>query len=47
MIDIIVCVGLLLIIVLCGVLNRLRGTGVIKHFGTIRVDEIKMWKLTI
>ena len=27
MIDIIVCVGLLVIIVLCGVLNRLRGTG--------------------
>ena len=23
----------------CGVLNRLRGTGVIKHFGTIRVGE--------
>ena len=31
----------------CGILNRLRGTGVIKYFGTIRVDEIKMWKLTI
>ena len=31
----------------CGILNRLRGTGVIKHFGTIRVDEIKLWKLTI
>ena len=31
----------------CGVLNRLRGTGVIKHFGMLRVDEIKVWKLTI
>ena len=29
------------------ILNRLRGTGVIKHFGTIRVDEIKLWKFTI
>ena len=31
----------------CSVLNRLRGTGVIKHFGTLRVNEMKMWKLTI
>ena len=31
----------------CILLNRLRGTGVIKHFGTIKVDEIKLWKLTI
>ena len=31
----------------CSVLNRLRGTGVIKHFGIIRVDEIKLWKFTI
>lgn len=31
----------------CSALNRLRGTGVIKYFGTIRVDEIKLWKLTI
>ena len=31
----------------CGLLNRLRGTGVIKHFCTLRVDEMKMWKLTI
>lgn len=31
----------------CGILNRLRGTGVIKHFGTLRVEEMKMWKLTI
>ena len=31
----------------CSILNRLRGTGVIKHFGTIRVDEIKLWKFTI
>lgn len=31
----------------CGILNRLRGTGVIKHFGTLRIGEIKMWKLTI
>lgn len=31
----------------CGILNRLRGTGVIKHFGTLRVEEIKLWKLTI
>jgi hypothetical protein len=30
----------------CGLLNRLRGTGVIKHFGTLRVGEIKLWKLT-
>ena len=29
------------------ILNRLRGTGVIKHFGTTRVDEIKLWKFTI
>ena len=26
----------------CGILNRLRGTGVIKHFGTLRVGEIKL-----
>lgn len=26
------------------ILNRLRGTGVIKHFGTLRVGEIKLWK---
>ena len=31
----------------CGILNRLRGTGAIKHFGTLRVEEIKVWKLTI
>lgn len=31
----------------CGILNRLRGTGVIKYFGTIRVDEIKLWKITV
>lgn len=31
----------------CGMLNRLRGTGVIKHFGTLRVEEIKIWKLII
>ena len=31
----------------CGILNRLRGTGVIKHFGTIRVGEIKLLKLTV
>lgn len=31
----------------CALLNRLRGTGVIKHFGTIRIGEIKIWKLTI
>ena len=37
MIDIIACIGLLLIIVACGVLNRLRGTGVIKHFGTLNI----------
>lgn len=30
----------------CGILNRLRGTGVIKHFGTLRIEEIKLWKLT-
>ena len=29
------------------VLNRLRGTGVIKHFGTLRIREMKIWKLTI
>lgn len=29
------------------ILNRLRGTGVIKHFGTIRVGEIKLWKITV
>lgn len=31
----------------CGVLNRLRGTGVIKHFGALRVEEINIWKLII
>ncbi len=31
----------------CSALNRLRGTGVIKYFGTIRVDEIKLWKITV
>lgn len=31
----------------CGILNRLRGTGVIKHFGTLRVEETKMWKITL
>lgn len=31
----------------CGLLNRLRGTGVLKHFGTLRVDEMKIWKLTL
>lgn len=31
----------------CVLLNRLRGTGVLKHFGTLRVDEMKIWKLTI
>ena len=31
----------------CGILNRLRGTGAIKHFGTLRVEEMKIWKLTI
>lgn len=31
----------------CSALNRLRGTGVLKHFGTLRVDEMKIWKLTI
>ena len=29
------------------VLNRLRGTGTIKHFGTLRIDEITLWKLVI
>lgn len=28
-------------------LNRLRGTGVIKHFGTIRIGEMKLWKINI
>ena len=28
------------------ILNRLRGTGVLKHFGTLRVEEMKIWKLT-
>ena len=42
MIDIIVCVGLLLIIILCGVLNRLRGTGMIKHFGTLNIANKKI-----
>lgn len=31
----------------CGILNRLRGTGVIKHFGTLRVEEMKMWKIAV
>ena len=42
MIDIIACIGLLLIIVACGVLNRLRGTGVIKHFGTLNIVNKKI-----
>ena len=25
----------------CSALNRLRGTGVLKHFGTLIVDEMK------
>ena len=29
----------------CSVLNRLRGTGVIKHFGTIRVKELESIKI--
>ena len=31
----------------CGLLNRLRGTGVIKHFGTLKIEEIKIRKLVI
>lgn len=31
----------------CGILNRLRGTGVVKHFGTLIIGEMKIWKLTI
>lgn len=31
----------------CSALNRLRGTGVLKHFGTLKVEEMKIWKLTI
>jgi len=31
----------------CALLNRLRGTGALKHFSTLRVDEMKIWKLTI
>ena len=42
MIDIFVCVGLLIVIVLCGILNRLRGTGVIKHFGTLNIVNKKI-----
>ena len=42
MINIIVCVVLLVIIILCGVLNRLRGTGVIKHFGTLNIINKKI-----
>ena len=26
----------------CGILNRLRGTGLIKHFGTLRIEEHKL-----
>ena len=26
----------------CGILNRLRGTGVIKHFGTLNLGEKKV-----
>lgn len=35
------------IVILCALCNRLRGTGVIKHFGTLRIDEMKIWKLTL
>ena len=31
----------------CSALNRLRGTGVLKHFGTLRISEMKIWKLKI
>ena len=31
----------------CSALNRLRGTGVIKHFGTLRIEEIKICKITV
>ena len=31
----------------CSILNRLRGTGVIKHFGTLRIEEIKICKITV
>ena len=31
----------------CGILNRLRGTGVIKYFGTLRIEETKIGKLTL
>lgn len=34
-------------ILLEAVLNRLRGTGVIKHFGTLKIEEIKIWRLTV
>lgn len=34
-------------ILLEAILNRLRGTGVLKHFGTLRIGEMKIWKLTI
>lgn len=29
------------------ILNRLRGTGLIKSFGTIRIGEMKLWKINI
>ena len=29
------------------ILNRLRGTGVLKHFGTLRIGEMNIWKLRI
>lgn len=34
-------------VILEAVLNRLRGTGVLKHFGTLRIGEMKIWKLAI
>ena len=41
MIDIIVCVGLLVIIILCGVLNRLRGTVINFHRGSSKGSNEK------
>jgi hypothetical protein len=39
MTEILIVLGIILGLVLTGVLNRLRGTGLIKHFGTLRIQE--------
>lgn len=39
--EMLIVLGIILGLVLTGVLNRLRGTGLIKHFGTLKIQEHK------